>query len=224
MGLSRRQGGVRSAASLTGGGGWDRLVAEACRFSAGVLRYDAPPRTPMSASGMGIVEGAEVVEVEDEEEIGMGLGLAHKGAVGCVLSNSRFAFRRSLRVWRGGRGCASDPEERRRCRFLAGGAVSAGKGFRDDWGLSAGGGCEAELAYTVTWGAVRVAQTRPTAWGPAEAGKGVAGTVGTTGVTCRDTRARPALRGGAADGVWGVVELVSSMGPMRGRRATLPRG
>ena len=66
--------------ALPAGGGWDRLVAEACRFSAGVLRYDAPPRTPMSASGMGIVEGAEVVEVEDEEVTGIGLALAPKGA------------------------------------------------------------------------------------------------------------------------------------------------
>ena len=69
-----------------------------------------------------------------------------------------------------------------------------------------------------------MAQTRPTAWEPAEAGRGVAGTVGTTGVTCKDTRARPALRGGDADGVWGVVELVSNMGPIRERRAALPRG
>ena len=83
---------------------------------------------------------------------------------------------------------------------------------------------EAELAYTVTWGAVRVAQMRPTAWEPAVSGRGVADTVGTTGVTCRDTRARPALRGGAADGVWGVAELVSNIGPIRERRVALPRG
>ena len=61
----------------------------------------------------------------------------------------------------------------------------------------------AELAYTVTWGGVRVAQTRPPAWEPAEAGREVADTVGTTGEACRDTWERSALRGVAADGVWG---------------------
>ena len=95
----------------------------------------------MSVSGTGIVEGAEVVEVEDEEAIGIGLGPVPDWAWR-VRSESRFALRRSLRVWCEERACASDPEERRRVRFLAGGAVSAGKGFRDDWGLSAGGGGE----------------------------------------------------------------------------------
>ena len=52
----------------------------------------------MSASGMGIVEGADVVEVEDEEVIGLGLGLAPKWAAWRAFSNSRFALRRSLRV------------------------------------------------------------------------------------------------------------------------------
>ena len=69
-----------------------------------------------------------------------------------------------------------------------------------------------------------MAQTKPPAWEPAEAEREVAGAVGTTGVTCKDTRARSALKGGAADGVCGVVELVSSMGPIRERRVTLPRG
>ena len=81
-----------------------------------------------------------MVEVEDEEAIGIGLGLAPKGAAWRAVSGSRCALRRSLRVRCGGRGCASEPEDRRRVRFLVGGAVSAGKGFREDWGLSAGGG------------------------------------------------------------------------------------
>ena len=52
----------------------------------------------MSASGMGIVEGADVVEVEDEEVILMGLGLVPKLAAWRAFTNSRFALRRSLPV------------------------------------------------------------------------------------------------------------------------------
>ena len=52
----------------------------------------------------------------------------------------------------------------------------------------------------------------------------VADTVGMTGVARRDTRATSALRGGAADGVWGAVELVSSIYPNRERRWALTRG
>ena len=96
----------------------------------------------MYVSGMGIVEGAEVVEVEDEEAMGIGLGLAPNWAAWRAFSNWRFALRRSLRVWGWGRAGASDPEERWRVRFLAGGSGPVGKGFREDWGLSAGGGGE----------------------------------------------------------------------------------
>ena len=110
-----------------------------------------------------------MAEVEDEEAMGIGLGLDPDWAAWRAFSNWLFAVRRSLRVWGWGRVGASDPEERRRVLFLAWVSGSVGKGFKEDWGLSAGGGGGAELAYTVTWGAVRVAQTRPPAWEPAEA-------------------------------------------------------
>ena len=64
---------------------------------------------------------------------------------------------------------------------------SAGKGFREDRGLPADGLGGEELAYTVTWGAVTAAQTRPPAWEAAEAGSEVVDAVETTGVVCRDT-------------------------------------
>ena len=99
----------------------------------------------MSAPAMGMVEGAEVVEVEEEEAMGIGLGLAPNWAALRAFSNWRFALRRSLRVWGSRRVGGSDPQERRRVRFLARVSGSVGMGFREDWGLSAGGG-RSELA------------------------------------------------------------------------------
>ena len=86
----------------------------------------------MSASGMRIVEGAEVVDVEDEEAMWMGWGLEARWAAWRAFSNWRCAFRRSLPVWGWGRAGASDPKERRRVRFLARVSGSLGKGFMED--------------------------------------------------------------------------------------------
>ena len=74
----------------------------------------------------------------------------------------------------------------------------------------------------MTWGTV--AQTRPPAWEPGEVGREVLDTVGTTVVARRDTRARLSLRGRAADGVWGVVELATSKGPIPERRMGTDQG
>ena len=99
----------------------------------------------MSQSGIGIVVGGEVMEVEDEA-MGIGLRLDPSWAAWRAFSSWRCAYRRSFRVWGCGRVGTSDPEERRQVRFLARVSGSDGKGFREDWGLPTVGLRAEELA------------------------------------------------------------------------------
>ena len=92
----------------------------------------------MSASGMGMVDGAEVVEVEDMEAAGRGLVSDAKRAAWRALSSWRCTWLRSLRLWDWGRAGASDPEGRRLVRFLHRVSGSVGKVFREPRGYPLG--------------------------------------------------------------------------------------
>ena len=96
----------------------------------------------------GMVEGAEVVEVEDEEAAGIGLGSGARMAASRAFSSWRCILRHSFRVWGLGRAGASDPEERRRVSFLGRVSDSVGNGFKEERRLSAGGLAAEELAST----------------------------------------------------------------------------
>ena len=194
MGLSRRQGGIRGTASLTGGrrlgqasGGSVPLFSGRLEIRRASTDTDVRFRDGNSRGGGG---GGSGGRGSNGDRVGTGSRLGSLAslfqlAVCSAALVTGVGLGTSGRI-RPGRKAAGPP--------FGGGIRSGREGVQGGLGAIRWGRGGAELAYTVTCGAVRVAQTRPPAWGPAEAGRGVVGTVGTTGVTCRDTRARPALR------------------------------